>query len=481
MLTSDEIPQEIDQRFRLQGERIAGGMGMVYRGVDLSTGETVAVKISSGFGSQLGERFQQEANCLAAIAHPAIVRYIAHGKTVRGEHYLVMEWLDGETLEDRLGRGSINLGATVRMIRRVAEALAVAHQHGVIHRDIKPANIFLPGKDVSKIKLLDFGIARRLFDPASLRLTQAGSALGTPMYMSPEQAQGSLDVDARADVFSLGCVFFECLTGTPPFMAESTTGTLARITADETVDVEAKCIGVPPRLTDLLRHMLAKRPAERPSTMLDVLGELGSVTEELKTSGFFALAPREQRRAPAGASLLVATGERRLVAVIVVSSRTLPAQQVHFDLGSTADLGNLLARNLSDAEFNEARLEHLASDIAAFGAQIRRLANGGLVVSMTGEAQSTPLDLAVRVARCGLKVKLARPDSSLGISLGHAIKAGELRTEHLVDSAVHLVSKQHLGSIHISEEIKRLLDARFEIVVEPDGRARLLFEKGLRE
>ncbi len=474
------MPREIDGRFRLQGDRVAGGMGMVYRGVDLSTGETVAVKISSGFGSQLGERFQQEANCLAAIAHPAIVRYIAHGKTAHGEHYLVMEWLDGETLEDRLARGSINLGATVRMIRRVAEALAVAHQHGVIHRDIKPANIFLPAKDVSKIKLLDFGIARRLFDPASLRLTQAGSALGTPMYMSPEQAQGSLDVDARADVFSLGCVFFECLTGTPPFMADSTTGTLARITADETVDVEARCVGVPPRLTDLLRRMLAKRPGDRPSTMLDVLGELGNVTVELKTTGFFPLAPKE-RRAPAGASLLVATGERRLVAVIVVSSRTMPAQQPHFDLGATADLGNLLARRLSDAEFDEARLDRLAGDIAAFGAHIRRLANGGLVVSMTGEAQSTPLDLAVRSARCALKVKLARPDSSLGISLGHAIKEDELRTEHLVDSAVHLVSKQHLGSIHISEEMKRLLDARFEIVVEPDGRARLLFEKGLRE
>jgi len=480
VLPPDDPPQEIDRRFRLQGERIAGGMGMVYRGVDLSTGEIVAVKISSGFGSQLGERFQQEANCLATIAHPAIVRYIAHGKTPQGEHYLVMEWLDGETLEDRLARGSINLGASVRMIRRVAEALAVAHQHGVIHRDIKPANIFLPGKDVSKIKLLDFGIARRLFDPVSLRLTQAGSALGTPMYMSPEQAQGSLDVDARADVFSLGCVFFECLTGSPPFMADSTTGTLARITADETVDVDAKCVGVPPRLTELLRRMLAKRPEERPSTMVDVLGALGSVTEELKTSGFFPVAPRP-RRAPAGASLLVATGERRLVSVIVVSSRTLPAQQPHFDLGSTADLGNLLARNLSDAEFDEARLDQLASDIAAFGAHIRRLANGALVVSMTGEAQSTPLDLAVRSARCALKVKLARPDSSLGISLGHAVKELELRTDQLVNSAVRLVSKQHLGSIHISEEIKRLLEARFEIVVEPDGRARLLFEKGLRE
>ena len=113
MLPSDSQPREIDGRFRLEGKRVAGGMGMVYRGVDLSANETVAVKISSSFGSQLGERFQQEANCLATIAHPAIVRYIAHGKTVQGEHYLVMEWLDGETLEDRLGRGPINLGASV--------------------------------------------------------------------------------------------------------------------------------------------------------------------------------------------------------------------------------------------------------------------------------------------------------------------------------------------------------------------------------
>jgi serine/threonine protein kinase len=237
-------------------------MGMVYRGVDLSTGEIVAVKISSSFGSQLGERFQQEANCLATIAHPAIVRYIAHGKTGHGEHYLVMEWLDGETLEDRLARGPSTWAPSVQMIRRVAEALAVAHQHGVIHRDIKPANIFLPGKDMSKIKLLDFGIARRLFDPASLRLTQAGSALGTPMYMSPEQAQGSLDVDARADVFSLGCVFFECLTGTPPFMADSTTGTLARITTDEIRGRgrEMRRRAAPP--DRLLRRMLAKRPED---------------------------------------------------------------------------------------------------------------------------------------------------------------------------------------------------------------------------
>jgi tetratricopeptide (TPR) repeat protein len=454
---------------------------MVHRGIDLSTGETVAVKISSSFGSQLGERFQQEANCLATIAHPAIVRYIAHGKTSQSEHYLVMEWLSGETLEDRLARGPINLGATIQMIRRVAEALAIAHQHGVIHRDIKPANIFLPEKDMSKIKLLDFGIARRLFDPPALRLTQAGSALGTPMYMSPEQAQGSLDVDARADIFSLGCVFFECLTGTPPFMADSTTGTLARIATEETIDVDARCTGVPKSVTELLRRMLAKRADDRPATMSDVLGGLGRLTGELRNTGVIAIT-RKERTAPHGASPLITTGERRLVSVIVVSPRKSYATPPHLDRSATlSDLGNLLARNLSDAEADQERMDALSRDVAAFGAQLHYLANRSLVVTLIGEVQSTPLDLAMRAARCALKLKFARPDSTMGISLGHAIRDQEWRTGELINRAIRLLSTQHLGAIHVEPEIKRLLDARFEIVFEPDGRARLLFEKGLRD
>jgi serine/threonine protein kinase/tetratricopeptide (TPR) repeat protein len=481
VLPPDESKQELDHRFRLEDERIAGGMGTVYRAVDLATGETVAVKISTNFGSQLGERFQQEANCLAGIAHPAIVRYIAHGKTPHGEHYLVMEWLEGETLEDRLARGPISMGTTVQMIRRVGEALFAAHQHGVIHRDIKPANIFLPGKDMSKIKLLDFGIARRLFDPASLRLTQAGSALGTPMYMSPEQAQGSLDVDARADVFSLGCVFFECLTGSPPFMGESTTATLAKVADNDSVDVEARCPGIPARLTGLLRRMLAKAPGDRPATMGDVLDELGRLTGELRLTGVYP-AVQKQRFAMADAALLVATGELRLVAIIVISPKSLAGAPSSWVPSSTsADLGNILARDLSDAEFDEGRLDEISRDIEPFGAAIQRLANGSLVVTLTGEVQTTPLDLAVRAARCALKLKAARPGSSMGISLGHAIKEDELRTSGLVDSAAHLVSKQHRGSIRVNEEIRRLLDSRFEIVAEADGHARLLFEKGLRE
>ena len=339
---------------------------------------------------------------------------------------------------------------------------------------------------MSKIKLLDFGIARRLFDPASLRLTQAGLALGTPMYMSPEQAQGSLDVDARADVFSLGCVFFECLTGLPPFMGESTTATLAKVADDDNVDVEARCPGVPRRLTGLLRRMLAKAPGDRPATMGEVLDDLGKLTGEMRLTGVYPTVKR-QHFAVADASLLVATGERRLAAVIVISAKSqsssaaTPAAWEPSSTSASAELGNILARDLSDAEFDEGRLDDVSRDIAPFGARIQRLANGSLVVTLTGEVQTTPLDLAVRAARCALRLKAARVGSSMGVSLGHAIKEDELRTSALIDSAAHLISKEHRGSIRVNDEIRRLLDSRFEIVSEADGRARMLFEKGLRE
>ena len=468
-------PEELDGRFRLEGQTVAGGMGTVYRAVDLTTGEIVAVKISSSFGSQLGERFQQEVAFLAEIAHPAIVRYLSHGRTQRGEHYLVMEWLDGETLEDRLRQGALSLSETISLARRIGEALVAAHGHGIVHRDIKPANIFLPGRDLSKIKLLDFGIARRLFDTVSLRLTQAGSALGTPMYMSPEQAQGSPDVDARADIFSMGCVLFECITGTPPFWGESTTGTLAKLTDDSDIDVAERCKGVSPRFARLIGRMLAKKVEARPVSMSEVLLELGRITSELRTVGTLG---EVQSRSVARAQLTT-TGERRLAAVILVSAQDSPGEKPQLDPAATAmDLGTVLARELVKPDVDD-RIAEVAQVIAPFGARIQRLANGGLVVTLLADGHATPLDLAVRAARCTLRLKQARPRSSFALTLGHALVDEQVRLGNLIDGAARLLT--HTGSIHVSDEIRRMLEARFEIVGEPNGAARLLFERGLRE
>src|SRR5262249_50852332 len=147
---------------------------------------------------------------------PGIVRYVAQGKTAREQAYLALEWLEGETLAERLHRSELTPADALTLFRRVAEALAAVHALGVVHRDVKPSNIFLSRGSVDRAKLIDFGIAR--FDGAASPITHSGVVVGSPGYLAPEQARGEKDIDARADVFSLGCVLVRCLTGRDVFV-----------------------------------------------------------------------------------------------------------------------------------------------------------------------------------------------------------------------------------------------------------------------
>jgi serine/threonine protein kinase len=193
-------------------------MGEVYRARDLTTDVLVALKLlAPGGGAPERQRFSREAQVLRDLRHPNIVRYIDHGMTEEHRPYLVMEWLEGEDLETRLRRGALPFGATLSLLRGLCDGLAAAHSAGVIHRDIKPSNIFLRGGDCARAVLLDFGLARRTKAPP---MTATGALLGTPAYMAPEQARGACELTPAADVFALGCVFFECLTGQPPFVGQ---------------------------------------------------------------------------------------------------------------------------------------------------------------------------------------------------------------------------------------------------------------------
>src|SRR5262249_48965914 len=155
-----------------------------------------------------------------------IVRYVAHGAMPTGEAYLAMEWLEGEDLRSRLAREGLTLEESITLAIRVAEALGAAHAHAIVHRDLKPTNLFLRGRQVEDVKLLDFGIAQL---GGGTRMTRTDMLLGTPGYMAPEQARSGQIVDARADVFSLGCVLFECLTGKPAFSGDHLMAVLAKI------------------------------------------------------------------------------------------------------------------------------------------------------------------------------------------------------------------------------------------------------------
>lgn len=274
-----EAPTElIGGRFEIAGEAGTGGMGVVYRARDTATGAPVALKVMA-FESRSGAaRFAREGHVLAALRHPAIVSYVAHGETEEGEPWLAMEWLDGVSLARRLGEGPLEWRAAVTLGRRVAEALEHAHAAGVVHRDLKPANLFLAGGRVEDVKLLDFGVARAEHEGAGL--TRTGEILGTPGYMAPEQARGGRDVGLRADLFSLGCVLYRAITGEPAFEGADALEALAKLVTHEPPPLRRFAPDAPAELERLIARMMAKAPGDRPASAREVAGALARAAAE---------------------------------------------------------------------------------------------------------------------------------------------------------------------------------------------------------
>jgi serine/threonine protein kinase len=212
-----ELGDVIRGQFEIERRVAAGGMAQIFRARDLASGDSVAVKVMLHGQSQHAPRFTREAALLSDLRHPGIVQYIADGITETGEPYLVMEWLEGEDLSRRLERGALDMPDALALISQVADALAAAHDRGIIHRDLKPGNLFLVGGHIDRVKVLDFGIARFV---GAATLTLPDAMIGSPFYMAPEQVRNLRTVDVRVDVFALGCVLMECLTGAPVFKGE---------------------------------------------------------------------------------------------------------------------------------------------------------------------------------------------------------------------------------------------------------------------
>jgi eukaryotic-like serine/threonine-protein kinase len=204
----------VARRFAIERTTGQGGMGTIYCARDLVLEKLVALKLLHREVTQAyeRERFTREAEILAELRHPGIVAYVAHGHTEEGQPFLAMDWLEGEDLAERLARQRLTVTESLTLVRCAAEALSTAHQRGVIHRDLKPSNLFLRDRVASSVTLLDFGIARQAHRTSLQTLTKTGAIVGTPAYMAPEQARGEGSITPSADVFSLGCVLFECLT-----------------------------------------------------------------------------------------------------------------------------------------------------------------------------------------------------------------------------------------------------------------------------
>src|SRR4051794_121890 len=262
----------------------AGGMGEVYRARDTALGRDVAVKVlPPDFASDPDRlrRFTQEAQAAAALNHPNILA-IHHVGTERGAPFIVSELLEGETLRDQLNAGAVPVRKAVEYAIQVANGLASAHDKGIVHRDLKPENLFVT-RD-GRVKILDFGLAkltgaegRTIEDRQTVTAgTSAGMVLGPVGYMSPEQVRAQ-PVDARSDLFSLGAILYELVSGRRAFHGETPADTMSAILREEPEPLTASTVGVPPSLERVVRHCLEKNPYERFQSARDLKFDLSEI------------------------------------------------------------------------------------------------------------------------------------------------------------------------------------------------------------
>ena len=259
--------------YRIERELGQGGMSTVYEARDLKHDRRVAVKVlRPELAAHLGpERFLREIRLTANLQHPHIVPVYDSGEA-SGLLYYVMPFVEGESLRARIDReGRLPLAEGLRIARQVATALAFAHERQVVHRDIKPENLLLTG---GTAMVADFGVARATEAAGGDQLTAVGLAVGTPAYMSPEQASGESQVDGRSDLYSLGCVLYEMLAGEPPFGRDTPQRTLSRQVMKRAPSLSAAAVPVPRGVSEIVGRLLAKAPAERYPSAADLVTAL---------------------------------------------------------------------------------------------------------------------------------------------------------------------------------------------------------------
>jgi len=281
-----------------------GGMGAVYEGRHMRLGQRVAIKIMSGDLASSREalvRFRREAAVTSRIGHPHIVHVFDFGSARSGEPFLVMEYLDGEDLEQRLGRlGRLSIPDTIHIVKQTAAALSVAHAKGVVHRDLKPANVFLLNLDdeADFVKVVDFGISK--VKAATTKLTRSSVLMGTPDYMSPEQARGRIDeIDHRTDQWALAAMTYEMLSGRTPFAGEDVASVLYQVTREEPRPLAQTVKGLPAELGAAVHRALSKRIADRFSDIAAFSRALEDAAESLPEVDPASARPRvnSQRKA----------------------------------------------------------------------------------------------------------------------------------------------------------------------------------------
>ncbi len=434
-------------RFVVEREVGRGGAGVVFKAWDLVTEQPVALKILAsdpGIAPEEEARLTREGELLAELDHPGIVKTVAYGVLEdSGLPYLAMEWLEGEDIAHRQQRDPLDMRQAVLLAIRVAQALAFAHDAGVIHRDIKPGNIFLC-KGSTEFdddtldcfpKLVDFGVA----SADDIRITRTGDIVGTPAYMAPEQARGDAPIDARCDIYSLGATLFEMIAGRPPHVGPTAIATLARLVTTPPPRLRDLRRDVPPMLDDLVHRMLATEPEARPGSARELVELLEDSLQDAVRASYVDTSANE----PVMSSRLGSSASRLITSIVAI----------RFANGSAREraLANLRERGADAVPLGQDAI------VAHLGAR-----------RAVGTEATTALDLGRRLARAGARVGIASGRARLNLSsdTGEVQPVGEV-----VDRASALARDAAAGVVLVDATTSELGRGRYEFRARDDGSA----------
>ncbi len=406
----DRLSASLVDRYTVVRELGAGGMATVYLARDVKHDRDVAIKVlHPDLGAALGaERFLAEIKTTARLQHPHILPLLDSGQA-DGLLYYVMPYVEGETLRGRLEReGQLPIAHAVRIAREVADALGAAHAVGVIHRDIKPENILLQGDHAL---VADFGISLAVQSASGARMTQTGLSLGTPQYMSPEQAMGERTLDARSDIYALGAVTYEMLAGEPPFTGNSAQAIVAKVLTERPVSLRTTRDTVGVALEDAVFTALAKLPADRFATAREFAQAI-SATPHASSTGADS-ATRVERSSVRRAFTVAAAVGVLALAIGIVAGRRLGSAEDALEAGRstkvTWDQGMQVTPSLSP---DGKRVAYAVSDGRRSRIYVRAV-DGGRSQPLTDD--STAVEHRPRWSPDGARI--------LFVSNGHAVSA----------------------------------------------------------
>ena len=482
----------IANRFAIEREVAVGGMSRVYRARDEHTGMSVAIKVVNSDEAHTLARFAREAALLAEIHHPGIVRHVAHGGLPSGRAYLAMEWLDGVDLSQYLRKRAVpasprpggasasadrqsktgffpsdsdsvtdesspaqtivatetrpvskpsearpqrafeplSIEETLHLGQRAVSAVAELHRRGIIHRDIKPANLFLPGGEPGQVKLLDLGTVRQ--QDAMHQLTHPGHIVGTPRYMAPEQVRDKGRISPATDVWAIGCVLYQCLTGVRLFAGANLVAVLSSILLDTPLDVADLRADVPAGLAFLVMSTLHKDPAQRPADARALVEKLEQIERSLAVPGRAPRSGPEHGASPKG----LTRQETRVIC--------------------------LLFCQLSRGHRPRSAIAEIAG---SFGGEARYLANGAFLVTMPGNRE--PTEQAARAAHIALA--LCDAFSGLAMVLVTGRVEGAAPMGSLAGRAQRMHARAEPGLICLDERTASLLASRFYLSRDEGG------------